>query len=240
MSLALTFIQVQQTANSNHQRTNNIAMSAFPSIGSVLTLFIFLISISSINSLAPSKTPSINPNFTSDRSTFLHKALTAGAAGAATVLIPSPSIASDTNEANGKLYNLSPDEIAAVVKKDLLTNAFLTNGKLTRSIYDEKATFTDEIDTYTLDKWIVGTSRLFVGPPYSRVDLVGDVQASEKEIVFRFDEDLMFNIPLIRPVVSLTGKVVLERDEKSGLITSYREFWDQDVNTVLKSAKLFN
>ena len=46
----------------------------------------------------------------------------------------------------------------------------------------------------------------------------------------------MFNIPF-KPVVALSGKVVLERDLNTGLIVSYREFWDQDVTTVLKSAK---
>ncbi len=66
--------------------------------------------------------------------------------------------------------------------------------------------------------------------------MVGSVDANEKEVVFRFDEDLMFNIPF-KPVVKLTGKVVLARDESTGLITSYREYWDQDVKTVLKSAK---
>jgi len=55
-------------------------------------------------------------------------------------------------------------------------------------------------------------------------------------VEFRFDEDLMFRIPL-RPVVTLTGKLVLDRDPETGLITKYQEFWDQDVKTVLKSAK---
>ena len=68
------------------------------------------------------------------------------------------------------------------------------------------------------------------------MSLVGDVDVNEKEVTFRFDEDLMFNIPF-KPVVALTGKVVLTRDERTGLITSYREFWDQSVNEVLKTAK---
>ncbi len=164
---------------------------------------------------------------TTTRSDFLKTILTSVAAG---TVLPSASIASD------KQLNLAPSEIASIVEEDLVKNAFLTNGKLTRSIYDEKATFTDEIDTYGLDQWIKGTSRLFVGPPGSRVGLVGPVEANEKEVVFRFEEDLMFNIPF-KPVVNLSGKVVLARDENTGLITSYREFWDQDVKTVLKSAK---
>jgi hypothetical protein len=146
------------------------------------------------------------------------------------------TIQPNESKASDKLYNLSPSEIASIVEEDLVKNSFLTNGKLTRSIYDEKATFTDEIDTYGLDQWIKGTSKLFVGPPGSRVSLVGPMEANEKKVEFRFEEDLMFNIPF-KPVVNLSGRVVLERDERTGLITSYREYWDQDVKTVLLSAK---
>lgn len=60
--------------------------------------------------------------------------------------------------------------------------------------------------------------------------------ATDKTVEFNFEEDLMFNIPF-NPVVFVSGKVILERDLDSGLITSYREFWDQDVSTVLKSAR---
>lgn len=77
----------------------------------------------------------------------------------------------------------------------MVDNQFLVNGKLTRAIYDEKALFTDEIDTYTLEKWQVGTSRLFVGAE-SHVDLVGKVTATPQEVSFRFDEVLAFNVPL--------------------------------------------
>ena len=41
------------------------------------------------------------------------------------------------------------------------------------------------------------------------------------------------NIPLLQPKVYLSGKVILERDPKTGLITSYREKWDQDVNNLV-------
>ena len=162
------------------------------------------------------------------RSSFLKSLLSTACA---TTLLPAVSHA----QIGEKLLNLAPDKIGSIVENDLVERAFLTNGDLTRSIYSESATFTDEIDTYKLEQWIKGTSRLFVGPPGSRVSLVGDVNASEKEINFRFEEDLMFNIPF-KPVVNLSGRVVLERGD-DGLITSYREFWDQDVATVLKSAK---
>ncbi|GFH51260.1 hypothetical protein CTEN210_07736 [Chaetoceros tenuissimus] len=189
-------------------------------------LFSRIIFLSTLLTVVVSYTPSGSTS-SSSRSQFLKSAFASTAAIA---------FAPDVTLANDKQLNLSPSDIAAIVKKDLVENAFLTNGKLTRSIYDEKATFTDEIDTYGLDQWIKGTSKLFVGPPGSRVSLVGPVEASDKEIVFRFEEDLMFNIPF-KPVVNLSGKVVLERDLGTGLITSYREFWDQDVKTVLKSAK---
>jgi hypothetical protein len=142
----------------------------------------------------------------------------------------------DNDNAGRKRTNLSDDELKDIVRADIVQRKFLTNGKLTRSIYDEAATFTDEIDTYTLDKWIAGTQKLFVGDK-SRVDLVGDIDVTQDRVEFRFDEDLMFNLPFVKPVVSLTGKVVLRRSPETGLITSYQEFWDQDVTTVLKSAK---
>jgi len=70
----------------------------------------------------------------------------------------------------------------------------------------------------------------------SQVDLVGDVVVTPTEASFKFREDLMFRIPF-RPVVTLSGKVLLTRDEETGLITKYREVWDQSVADVLKTAK---
>jgi hypothetical protein len=135
-------------------------------------------------------------------------------------------------------------ELQSIVRKDVLEHQFLTNGQLTRSIYDESATFTDEIDTYTMDQWIVGTQRLFVADgSYVTLrrdnDNDDDIVVTNEQVEFQFEEDLMFNIPLFlwRPVVHLTGKVILKRSPDTGLITSYREYWDEDVGTVLRSAK---
>jgi hypothetical protein len=181
------------------------------------------------------------PTSTSTRSEFLQKALKTSILTTASLTTASINTANanaaTSSPSPDKQYNLSNEEIAQIVSDDLTKNSFLTNGQLTRSIYDEKATFTDEIDTYTLPQWIKGTSRLFVPPPKgSRVGLVGDVVATDKDVTFNFEEDLMFNIPF-KPIVFVSGKVVLDRDLESGLITSYREFWDQDVSTVLKSAR---
>ena len=144
-----------------------------------------------------------------------------------------PALAAD--EIKPKLTGISDDELKRIITKDIVDNQFLVSADLTREVYDESANFIDEIDTYPMQKWIVGTKRLFVAEK-SRVSLVGDVAVDKEEVTFRFDEDLMFRIPL-RPVVSLTGRVVLDRDPETGLITKYQEFWDQSVGEVLKTAK---
>ena len=115
------------------------------------------------------------------------------AASMAASLVPlQPAFAED--EIEPKQKNLSPSAIAAIVKEDVEKRQFLASADLTRSIYDESALFTDEIDTYTLPKWIKGTKKLF-NTDASTVRLVGDVLATDSEIRFRFDEDLQFAIP---------------------------------------------
>lgn len=163
--------------------------------------------------------------------------LSTGAATAATAsLFPLRSVAAFTPSTSAeKLTNISDADLKQIILSDMVDKSFLVTADITRSVYDESATFTDEIDVYTMDKWIKGTQALFVASG-SRVSLVGDVNVTPSEVTFRFDEDLMFNIPF-KPVCSLTGKVVLTRDESTGLITSYREYWDQSVNDVLKTAK---
>ncbi|GKY91901.1 hypothetical protein MPSEU_000161700 [Mayamaea pseudoterrestris] len=129
---------------------------------------------------------------------------------------------------------LTDNELKEVIRSDIVDRQFLATANLTPSIYRSTATFTDEIDSYGMQQWIKGTRKLFVGAK-SQVRLVGDVNVTPEKAEFRFEEDLCFNIPF-QPVVALSGKVVLERDE-GGFITSYKEIWDQDVVTVLKSAK---
>ena len=143
------------------------------------------------------------------------------------------------NGKTNKLTNIPDDELAEKIRGDVVDRQFLVTANLSRELYDESSTFTDEIDTYELEKWIKGTQRLFVASK-SHVDLEpGSLTVDKSEVVFRFSEYLCFNIPLLQPVVDLTGKVVLKRDPETGLITSYQEFWDQDVASVLKTAKFF-
>lgn len=187
----------------------------------------------SVSKVGTAETESSSP--ISNRSDFLRTSAAAAAgclvAGTFTIGNPSP-----VNALDEKLIGISNEKLKEIVKKDIVENQYLCNGKLTRSIYDESATFTDEIDTYGLDQWMKGTQKLFVGEN-SEVRLVGDLDVTDAAINFKFDEDLQFRIPPVYPTVSLTGRVELKRDSKTGLITSYQEFWDQDVNTVLKSAK---
>ena len=170
------------------------------------------------------------------RRAALGRAAIASAAAVATTAISAPSPVR-ADETYPKRKNLSPAEMAAAVKKDIVDNQFLVTGQLTRDIYDESATFTDAIDTYTLDKWIKGTAALFVGP-LSHVDLVGNIEANDKEIKFRFDEILAFNLPFVKPKVPLTGTLILTRSPETGLITKYLEIWDTGVTETLLNAKL--
>ena len=182
---------------------------------------------------------------TTTRRAFLPTIVATVATATTAILVVGPSTASavdaapNTSSTNpNRPFRLSEDELLSIVRDDIVQRQFLVTGNITRSIYDPAATFTDEIDTYEMDQWMIGTQRLFVGDR-SQVRLVNDkvTLTSPTTIEFLFDEDLMFNLPIFKPVVSLTGKVVLTRDPETGLVTSYREYWDQDVLTVLKSAK---
>ena len=178
------------------------------------------------------------------RTEFLTDALAKGGSLAALALVgsstitPRPAFAAANADADikPKLTGISDAELKRIIASDVAEKQFLVSADLTREVYDEAANFIDEIDTYPMQKWIVGTKRLFVAEK-SQVNLVGDVDVSKDRVEFRFDEDLMFRIPLLYPVVSLTGRVVLDRDPTTGLITKYQEFWDQSVSDVLKTAK---
>ena len=139
--------------------------------------------------------------------------------------------------ASEKDVGLSDEELRKKLEYDVKTNQFMVTGALTRSLYDESCTFTDEIDTYTLDKWIQGTGLLFKND-YSKMELASPISITKDEASFAFKEQLMFNIPILKPKVPLTGKLVLTRGG-NGLFTSYKETWDQGVAQVLLSAKLF-
>ena len=122
----------------------------------------------------------------SRRSFFM--SATASAASITTASLPVRASAADD-----KQKNLSDAKLKEIILSDIVEKSFLVSADITRAVYDESATFTDEIDIYTMDKWIKGTKSLFI-PSGSRVSLVGDVAVSAAEVSFRFDEDLMFNM----------------------------------------------
>jgi hypothetical protein len=140
-----------------------------------------------------------------------------------------------------KQCHLPASAITKIVGEDITVRQALITADFTRSIYSESATFQDEIDTYEIDKYVTGTKALF-DADQSHVDLVGDVSVTGSDTVegvvsFRFKETLAFNVPLLKnkPKVRLTGRVELQRDSQ-GLVEKSREFWDQDVGTVLRTA----
>jgi hypothetical protein len=134
--------------------------------------------------------------------------------------------------ADDKLTNLPAADMAKIVAADITERQALITADFTRAIYSEKASFQDEIDTYPIDKYVQGTKALF-NAGKSHVDLVGPVEANDKEVNFKFQETLAFNIPF-NPKVTLSGKVTLTRGD-GGLVVYSREFWDQSVPDVLKT-----
>lgn len=120
---------------------------------------------------------------------------------------------------------------------DVVDRQFLATADFTRALFDESATFTDEIDTYTLPKFVEGTKKLFDGSK-SRVELTSPVVVDQDQVTFRFSEYLAFNLPFVKPIVSLSGRVVLKRDRYTGLFISYREYWDQTPSQVVLTARL--
>lgn len=227
---------VEDAKQINRLARKKRSLNRVTSFGLILLLFFDFLCIQPAQSYSAPSTYSKKADVS--RSSFFQKsasttiATLVGVSGTR-VTTPMPSIAIETLEEKQK--NLSDEEVKKIVTADVVERSFLVSADLTRSIYDESSIFTDEIDSYTIEKWVKGTKALFVAEG-SRVNLVGDVEVTPEKVEFRFDEDLMFRIPF-RPVVSLTGRVVLTRDKNTGLITDYREFWDQSVASVLKTAK---
>uniref|UniRef100_A0A7S0XLZ5 SnoaL-like domain-containing protein n=1 Tax=Chrysocystis fragilis TaxID=1411660 RepID=A0A7S0XLZ5_9STRA len=167
------------------------------------------------------------------RSATRKQAIQAGCAAACLPLfVQQPSIALEP-----KLTKLPDEEVVKRVTEDVVDRQFLATADFTRALFDESATFTDEIDTYTLPKFIEGTKKLF-DPDRSKVELTSPVVVDKDSVSFRFSEYLCFKLPVVQPIVSLSGKVVLTRDADSGLFTAYREYWDQSPSQVVQSARL--
>jgi hypothetical protein len=138
-----------------------------------------------------------------------------------------------------KKRNLSNDELAAIIKSDSRERQFLYTADFSTSIYDDKARFKDGSDidgAYPMHAWIRGCKLLF-DPNQSQCKILEHtLKVTNRHVQFRFAETLTFNT-VLRPRVYLTGTVVMKRDEHSGLIVSYEEKWDQDMNEVFRRTK---
>mmetsp|Transcript_45498 Transcript_45498/g.110754 ORF Transcript_45498/g.110754 Transcript_45498/m.110754 type:complete len:224 (-) Transcript_45498:44-715(-) len=163
------------------------------------------------------------------------RAVLGGAVGAAVLGAGAPGRPAAAEGGGAKRTGLSNEELAELVRKDIVDKQFMVTGDLTRELYSEDCTFQDEIDTYKLEKWIDGTRKLFKNE-YSHMDLDGPVTVTDKKVEFRFKERLMFNIPYLKPKVPLTGKLELTRGE-GGLFTKYKETWDEPVWKVIVSLR---
>lgn len=135
-----------------------------------------------------------------------------------------------------KSYNLNTEQIKTIISDDINIRQALITADFTRSIYNEKCKFKDEIDTYTMNQYIQGTKALFI-PEKSNVKLISPVlyDNNKHEFNFKFSEVLTFNI-IFQPRVTLSGRVELTQGD-DGLIINSREYWDQSVVDVLKTAK---
>lgn len=135
-----------------------------------------------------------------------------------------------------KSYNLNTEQIKTIISDDINIRQALITADFTRSIYNEKCKFKDEIDTYSMNQYIQGTKALFI-PEKSNVKLISPVlyDNNKHEFNFKFSEILTFNI-IFQPRVTLSGRVELTQGD-DGLIINSREYWDQSVVDVLKSAK---
>lgn len=135
-----------------------------------------------------------------------------------------------------KSYNLNTEQIKTIISDDINIRQALITADFTRSIYNEKCKFKDEIDTYSMNQYIQGTKALFI-PEKSNVKLISPVlyDNNKHQFNFKFSEILTFNI-IFQPRVTLSGRVELTQGD-DGLIINSREYWDQSVVDVLKTAK---
>jgi hypothetical protein len=140
---------------------------------------------------------------------------------------------------SAKSYNLSNDELADIIKKDIADKQFLVTADMTLSIYDDRATFQDgsSLDgAYEIGAWVRGCNQLIEAKNSCCRLVEGSMVVDSDEAKFRFVEDLEFKFPF-RPTVYLSGQVVLKRHPASGLIVSYQEYWDQDMSMIMKNCR---
>ena len=139
-----------------------------------------------------------------------------------------------------KLYHLSRDKLASILLQDVHQRNSLVTADFTRSIYEDTCRFQDGsgLDgAYPMKPWILGCKLLFKGNKSKATIIEESLIVTSDQISFRFESDLEFRGPL-SPQVALTGRIVMTRNPLTGLISSYRESWDQEVFDIVREAKL--
>lgn len=147
-----------------------------------------------------------------------------------------PAAAAAVSSSSKKLYNLSNEDLAAIIKQDCREKQFLYTADMTKAIYDDAATFKDGsgIDgSYPMEAWIRGCNLLFDAGQSQCKILEHTMSVTNQQVWFRFTETLTFRT-MWQPRVYLTGTVVMKRDPQTGLIMSYEEQWDQDMNEIFR------
>jgi hypothetical protein len=140
-----------------------------------------------------------------------------------------------------KLYNLPNEELADVIKRDCRERQFLFTADMTRAVYDDAVVFKDGSDidgSYPLDAWVRGCKLLFDARQSHCKIMEHTLSVTNQQVRFRFAETLTFKA-MLQPRVYLTGTVVMKRDPLSGLIVSYEEKWDQDMNEIFRRTQFF-
>ena len=133
-------------------------------------------------------------------------------AGAAAVPIAAhgPPASALGSAADKKRTGLSPTDIAAVVTSDVEERKFMVTADFDRTVYSEKCTFTDETNSFEINK--------FVSEAVRRVHL-----GSQAYLARRGDGG-RHHFPL-KPIVSLTGpRIHMTTRDSDGLIDSHGEY----------------
>lgn len=145
-----------------------------------------------------------------------------------------------TTQTQEKLYHLSRDSMREMLLQDVHQRNSLVTADFTRSMYEDTCRFQDGsgLDgAYPMKPWILGCKLLFKGSKSQTTICEESLVVTSDQISFRFESDLEFRGPF-SPQVALTGQIMMTRNPLTGLISSYREFWDKDVFEIVKEARL--
>ena len=161
------------------------------------------------------------------------------ASTASSFILSTMGMSASADDDEEKLTNLSDHDLAQIIKSDIQSkNSLVQAAQMTKAIYDDTCKFKDgsNLDgSYPMASWILGCHML-LQPEKSTTKMVeNSLLVTSSYATFRFESDLQFRAPF-SPRVSFEGRVVMRRDDRTGLIKSYEEFWDEDVSDIVQRA----